>query len=143
MSRRYAVLWSWLGIALMGFAAVGLADEVDAATGLVIDRGWELVRANCIACHSLRLVTAQRATRQTWLDLIRWMQRTQNLWQLAAEDEASMLDYLAKHYHPEPSRRRAALPPDLMPVPLSRVTGPNGAAPLREREPRSSPAGQD
>lgn len=131
MLLRYAVLRLSLGITLIGVTAAGFAQEIDAATGLVVDQGWELVRANCIACHSLRLVTAQRATRQTWLDLIRWMQRTQNLWQFQAEDEASMLDYLAKHYHPEPSRRRAALPPELMPVPLSRVAGPENATPLR------------
>ena len=91
------------------------APEKDAASGLVKDEGWELVRNNCVACHSLRLVTSQRADRQTWLDMIRWMQRTQNLWQLDRETERRILSYLAKNYPPQPDRRRAPIPPELMP----------------------------
>jgi hypothetical protein len=102
--------------ALPVLAAAGPA-ATDEATGLVIAPGWELVRAHCGGCHSHKLVTAQRADRQTWLDMIRWMQATQNLWQFDAATETSMLDYLAANYPPQPNRRRAPIPPTLMPQP--------------------------
>lgn len=91
------------------------AGSVDEATGLHIAPGWELVRAHCGGCHSHRIVTSQRADRQTWLDIIRWMQATQNLWQFDGATETAILDYLAASYPPQPNRRRAPIPPSLMP----------------------------
>lgn len=91
------------------------AQETDESTGLVIAPGWELVRAHCGGCHSHALVTSQRADRQGWLDVIRWMQATQNLWELQPEVEEGILDYLAANYPPRPDRRRAPIPPSLMP----------------------------
>lgn len=103
-------------LSLTAMSAAGAAETgIDDATGLAIAPGWELVRAHCGGCHSHRLVTSQRADRQTWLDMIRWMQETQNLWQLEPATEESILDYLAASYPPEPDRRRAPLPPTLMP----------------------------
>jgi len=89
--------------------------DVDPATGLVRNPGWEVVRAHCGGCHSHALVTSQQADRQTWLDMIRWMQATQNLWQFPPDTEAQILDYLATTYPPQPNRRRAPIPPSLMP----------------------------
>ena len=94
---------------------VARAGEVDEASGLVIAPGWELVRTHCGGCHSHALVTGQRADRQTWQDTIRWMQATQNLWQFDAATENGILDYLAANYPPQPNRRRAPIPPSLMP----------------------------
>ena len=91
------------------------AAEVDATTGLRIAPGWQHVRAHCGACHSHALVTQQRADRQTWLDMIRWMQASQNLWQFSPDIEAQILDYLAENYPPQPNRRRAPIPLSLMP----------------------------
>ena len=91
------------------------SPEVDASSGLILDEGWELVRNNCGGCHSLKLVTGQRADRQTWLEMIRWMQATQNLWQLDPDTEDTILSYLAKNYPPRAARRRAPIPPGLMP----------------------------
>lgn len=91
------------------------ADSLDEQTGLIIDSGWKLVRANCGGCHSHKIVTNQRADRQTWVDMIRWMQATQNLWQFDPTTEAGILDYLAKNYPPQANRRRAPIPPSLMP----------------------------
>lgn len=104
---------------LMPFACT-FADappEIDAATGLVIAPGWLHVRANCGGCHSHALVTSQRADRDTWLKMIRWMQATQNLWTLAPDVESELLDYLANAYAPPPATRRAPLPVTLMPAP--------------------------
>ena len=104
---------------LLLVSAAATADEtpreVDAATGLVIAPGWLHVRAHCGGCHSHALVTAQRGDRDTWLGIIRWMQQTQNLWELQPDVESEMLDYLATAYKPAPARRRAPLPAHLLP----------------------------
>ena len=102
-------------VTVLLFSAGANAGETDETTGLVIAPGWELVRAHCGGCHSHRLVTNQRADRQTWLDILRWMQATQNLWQFDEETENAILDYLAANYPPQPNRRRAPIPPTLMP----------------------------
>lgn len=91
------------------------AADIDAASGLIKNPGWEQVRAHCGGCHSHALVTGQRADRNTWLDIIRWMQKTQNLWQFQPQVETQILDYLAANYPPQPNRRRAPIPPSLMP----------------------------
>ncbi|MCH8302180.1 MAG: hypothetical protein IH912_05460 [Proteobacteria bacterium] len=96
------------------------AAEIDEATGLIRNPGWELVRIHCGGCHSHATVTGQRADRQTWLGMIRWMQATQNLWQFDAATEARILDYLAENYPPQPNQRRAAIPPALLPQPDAR-----------------------
>lgn len=87
----------------------------DPDTGLVVAPGWELVRAQCGACHSYRLVTAQRGNATFWTDAIRWMQRTQNLWQLPPEVEAPLIAYLAANYNETDWGRRPPLSPALMP----------------------------
>jgi len=104
-----------LAVAALLLPGVGAGAELDGATGLAVAPGWDLVRAHCGACHSHKLVTSQRADRQTWLDMIRWMQRTQNLQQFDSRTEAGILDYLATNYPPVPTRRRAPIPPSLMP----------------------------
>ncbi len=102
-------------IAGLLLAATAAANDIDPATGLVIDDGWQQVRIHCGGCHSHAIVTSQRADRRTWLDMIRWMQATQNLWQFDAATEAAILDYLAENYPPQPNRRRAPLPPSQLP----------------------------
>ncbi len=100
---------------LMLVPGVCFAVDTDAATGLIKNPGWQQVRAHCGGCHSHALVTSQRADRQTWLDIIRWMQETQNLWQLEPNTEAQIIDYLAANYPPQANRRRPPIPPGLMP----------------------------
>jgi len=105
------------GCLVMLVAIPGIADEpeIDAFTGLRIAEGWEHVRANCIACHSTRLITQQRGNAAQWLAMIRWMQKKQNLWQFEPSVEAAIVSYLAENYPPGADRRRAAIPPDLLP----------------------------
>ena len=99
-------------IVLLPLQAVAETDET---TGLIVAPGWQQVRAHCGGCHSHALVTQQRADRQTWLSMIRWMQETQNLWQFQPEIEEQILSYLAENYPPQPNRRRAPIPATLMP----------------------------
>lgn len=113
MTRRLTPLFLLALIATPASAA----EILDEQTGLIVDSGWEMVRAHCGGCHSHKIITSQRADRQTWLDIIRWMQATQNLWQFDPATEAGILDYLAKNYSPQAHRRRAPIPPNLMPVP--------------------------
>jgi len=105
----------WFSGAIVLLSVQAIAADIDTTTGLIIAPGWENVRAHCGGCHSHALVTQQRADRQTWLDMIRWMQASHNLWQFQAGIEAQILDYLAENYPPQPDRRRAPIPVSLMP----------------------------
>lgn len=106
-----------VGIAamLVSTAANAQEPEIDSMTGFRKTGDWEVVRANCIACHSPKLITQQRGTAAQWLAMIRWMQAKQNLWQFDPEVEKKIVTYLADNYPPQADRRRAAIPPDLMP----------------------------
>jgi mono/diheme cytochrome c family protein len=107
-----------LRLALLLFvAAPAMAEDVpvDPFSGLKMTGDWQVVLGNCIACHSPKLITQQRGTRQQWLTMIRWMQKKQNLWQFTPEVEDKILTYLEENYPPREDQRRAAIPPDLMP----------------------------
>ena len=88
---------------------------LDPVTGLKMAGDWEIVRANCVACHSSRLIIQQRGSAQQWLTMIRWMQKKQNLWVFDPDTESKIINYLAEYYPPSEERRRAAIPPELMP----------------------------
>jgi len=77
-------------------------------TGFAEDENLQLVIGNCTSCHSAKLVTQNRATRDGWKSMIEWMQETQGLWELG-DNEPLILDYLAKHYGPKKQGRRAPL----------------------------------
>lgn len=83
-------------------------NGLDVATGFVAEGEYQLVKTTCTACHSSQLVIQNRATREGWEEMIRWMQETQKLWDLG-ENEDKILDYLAKHYAPEDKGRRPNL----------------------------------
>ncbi|PHK97769.1 hypothetical protein CGL56_14880 [Neolewinella marina] len=85
-----------------------IVDGLDADTGLIAEGDYLLVKGNCLACHSAKLVTQNRATREGWLEMIHWMQEKQGLWDLG-EQEGPILDYLATYYAPEESGRRPPL----------------------------------
>lgn len=83
-------------------------NGIHVRTGFKEDANLNLVIANCTSCHSAKMVTQNRATREGWQTMIRWMQETQNLWDLG-ESEGPILDYLAKYYAPEEQGRRQPL----------------------------------
>jgi hypothetical protein len=92
------------------------AQESDRVTGLIMEPGWQLVQANCTACHSTQLITQNAGDRAVWLSRIRWMQDTQGLPELPGEIESGILDYLAANYGPRAVSRRPNLAADLMPA---------------------------
>ena len=103
-------------LAIAGVAqAVAQEPEIDPLTGLKMTGDWQLVRNNCVGCHSAKLITQQSGTESRWLALIRWMQATQNLWQFDPDVEKKIIGYLAANYPPQEDRRRAPIPADLMP----------------------------
>ena len=81
--------------------------DTDVATGLYLDPNLKHVQAHCTGCHSAKLITMNRFTREGWKEKIVWMQQTQKLWDLG-DAEPLVLDYLAKYYAPEerPLRRQ-------------------------------------
>ena len=110
------VIWSCLSVST-AFAKTADRKPIDEETGLVIDRGFETVKTNCTICHSAKFILRQKGDRQTWTDIIRWMQATQGLWQFDAKTEDLILDYLSNNYAPTKQYRRAPIPSSLMPPP--------------------------
>lgn len=84
-----------------------IENGIHKPTGLIVDKGVEEVMVTCKSCHSLEIVIQNRADREGWKELIVWMQKTQNLWQLP--NEAIILDYLGKNYAPKNTGRRKNL----------------------------------
>ena len=105
----------------LGLSAITLSLQAkeklsyDPITGFVIAQHYEIVRAHCTACHSAKLVTQNRMTRENWLTTIRWMQKSQGLWPLGVQ-EPKILDYLESHYSPIAISRRPPIPTHLMPI---------------------------
>lgn len=85
-----------------------VVDGIHLQTGMIYAEGFDIVRGTCTSCHSAKLVTQNRATREGWTEMIRWMQAKQGLWDLGA-NEPIILDYLATNYAPEEIGRRANL----------------------------------
>lgn len=83
-------------------------DGIDVATGFIAEGDYMLVKTTCTACHSSKLVLQNRASREGWLDMIRWMQETQKLWDLEPNED-KILDYLATYYAPKEEGRRKPL----------------------------------
>ena len=85
-----------------------IEDGIHLATGMKFDKNFKYIKASCISCHSPKLITQNRATREGWHQMILWMQETQGLQDLG-EAEPFILDYLAEHYAPENTGRRPNL----------------------------------
>ncbi|WP_291779103.1 cytochrome C [Cecembia sp.] len=85
-----------------------ISEGVHVPTGFKVGEGLELVIGNCTNCHSAKLVTQNRFTKEGWINVIRWMQETQGLWDLGTNEE-SIVAYLSTHYAPEARGRRKPL----------------------------------
>ena len=73
----------------------GGAGRGEQTASLPPGEGREEVEASCSACHSLRMVTQQRLSRQRWNELLGWMVEEQGMAELDPATHALVLDYLA------------------------------------------------
>ncbi len=113
-ARARLIIWltaAWL----FAPTAIAAEPELDANSGLVIAPGWEMAAAHCGGCHSYALVTAQRGDAEFWRSTIRWMQNTQNLWQIPEAQETALIAYLEANYNETDWGRRPPLSQSLMP----------------------------
>ena len=85
-----------------------VVDGVHLETGLIDSPGVTLVINNCTTCHSAQLIIQNKMKLEGWKSTIRWMQETQNLWDLG-ENEQTILEYLALNYGPDSFGRRKNL----------------------------------
>lgn len=86
-----------------------LADtlKIDSESGLIDSPSLMMIKAQCTACHSSKLILQHRFTRAGWTERIRWMQKYHKLWDLG-ESEKVVLDYLEKYYGPSAIDSKAA-----------------------------------
>jgi hypothetical protein len=84
-------------------------QTIDSQSGLIIDLGYKSVKQHCSTCHSLEIVIQSKASRQGWVDTIRWMQKEQGMSFLNKSSEKRILNYLTKNYSPNNKGRRIPL----------------------------------
>lgn len=122
MNRNLYMLASAVAL-ILPFATVTGQDASspepgkDPATGMIIAEDWELVRNNCIICHSPQQFLRQRGTRNTWQTVVDWMQKDHGLiWLVDPAMEDKIVTYLAENYPPEEGNyRRAPIAVTLLP----------------------------
>lgn len=85
-----------------------LDDATISQSGFINDQGASQVIQNCTQCHSAKLVTQNRLSKEGWEATITWMQDTQNLWDLGEKKEL-IVAYLTKNYGPVSKGRRENL----------------------------------
>ena len=83
-------------------------NGIHVRTGLVDAPGLMATVNNCTTCHSAKLVIQNRMDKARWISNIRWMQKTQNLWDLGDNEEV-IVNYLVTNYPPKKKGRREAL----------------------------------
>jgi hypothetical protein len=83
-------------------------DGIHLRTGLIAREGYREVINNCTTCHSASLVIQNRMDARGWEETIKWMQETQNLWELGDKQEV-IVNYLAENYPVEKKGRRERL----------------------------------
>ncbi len=85
-----------------------IENGIHLRTGLKEGEGLMTVVNNCTNCHSAQLVIQNRMNEERWVETIRWMQKTQNLWDLGP-NEKIIINYLVTNYPPKSKGRREAL----------------------------------
>lgn len=85
-----------------------IENGIHVRTGLIDADGLMTVVNNCTNCHSAKLVTQNRMTAERWDATIKWMQETQNLWDLGGNQEI-IVNYLVTNYPPIAKGRRMIL----------------------------------
>lgn len=85
-----------------------IENGIHVRTGLVDAEGLMVVVNNCTNCHSAKIITQNRMTKERWNATIKWMQETQNLWDLGGNQEI-IVNYLVTNYPPKSKGRRMSL----------------------------------
>lgn len=85
-----------------------IENGIHVRTGFIDAPGMMVTVQNCTNCHSAKLVMQNRMNEDRWKSTIKWMQETQNLWDLG-ENEAVIINYLVTNYPPKKLGRRAVL----------------------------------
>lgn len=92
--------------------ADGVENGIHVRTGLIDAEGMSLVISKCTSCHSAKIITQNRMTAERWNATIKWMQETQNLQDLGADQEA-IVNYLVTNYPPSRSNGRRRMLTDI------------------------------
>lgn len=106
MLLEYEMIKKILIFSCISFTFLIANPKINPDTGLIIDENSPLVEAHCLACHGSNLITNMRASKNAWLAAIRWMQESEGLWEIPAEDEEKILNYLTKYYGEKYETRR-------------------------------------
>lgn len=85
-----------------------IENGIHVKTGLVEAEGLMTVVNNCTNCHSSKLILQNRMNAERWNATIKWMQETQNLWDLG-ENQEIIVNYLVTNYPPKKKGRRENL----------------------------------
>jgi hypothetical protein len=85
------------GILALAVIAPPVFAQDDEFDGLPPGEGQEITFYACSACHSIKLVTQQRLSRDRWDDTLVYMVEEQAMEPLDPEDRKTILDYLGQH----------------------------------------------
>ncbi len=85
-----------------------IENGIHVRTGLIEAEGLMTVVNNCTGCHSSKLIIQNRMNTERWNTTIKWMQETQNLWELG-DNQAVIVNYLVTNYPPKNKGRRENL----------------------------------
>jgi hypothetical protein len=85
-----------------------IENGIHVSTGLIEAEGLMVVVNNCTNCHSSKLVIQNRMNAERWNTTIKWMQETQNLWDLG-DNHTIIVNYLTTNYPPQNKGRRQNL----------------------------------
>ncbi|MBW7850830.1 MAG: hypothetical protein H3C38_10065 [Rhodospirillales bacterium] len=94
---------AWAADAPSPFLTRPGAGMPEQSAALPPGEGRDEVEGICSACHSIRMVTQQRLSRDRWDELLDWMVAEQGMPELDAETREKVLDYLADHLSPKTS----------------------------------------
>ncbi len=85
-----------------------IENGIHLRTGLKDAEGLMTVVNNCTNCHSSKLIVQNRMSAESWNTTIKWMQETQNLWDLGGNQEV-IVNYLVTNYPVIKKGRRMTL----------------------------------
>jgi hypothetical protein len=85
-----------------------IENGIHVRTGFVDAEGLMTVVNNCTNCHSSKIILQNRMNTERWNATIKWMQETQNLWELGKNQEV-IVNYLVTNYPIKDTGRRENL----------------------------------